>query len=235
MPLLLEQVLRVLAAAIVGAAVGYEREIKNKPAGFFTFTLVCVGSSLIAILQQNVVNNAIQMAIDHPNIVQAIGADQGRIIAQVVSGIGFLGAGTIIHNRGNVKGITTAAMLWLVSGLGLLIGTGGLFNYVVAGTTVVIILPVTMFSRRLSERLSQSRKVQRIRIVFEENYEKQLFDNLGSQGVIVRKSFLTNKFIQDEIHLKESIIYFSLPKTRNFSDVMNQLSMLEYVFEVQEA
>jgi len=62
MTLLIEQVLRVVAAAIVGAAIGYEREIKNKPAGFFTFTLVSVGSCLIAILQQNVVNEALAMA-----------------------------------------------------------------------------------------------------------------------------------------------------------------------------
>ncbi|HHX00277.1 MAG TPA: hypothetical protein GX740_03110, partial [Acholeplasmataceae bacterium] len=221
-PLLIEQMLRVLAAAIVGAAIGYEREIKNKPAGFFTFTLVCVGSSLIAILQQNIFR-------DNPH------SEPGRIIAQVVSGIGFLGAGSIIHNRGNVKGLTTAAMLWLASALGLLIGTGGLYNYVIAGTTVVIVLPITMFSRRLSERLTQTKKVQRIRIVFDEQHEKQLFDNLASQGVIVRKSYLLNKFIHDDKHLKESVIYFSLPKSRKLQDVMNQVSLQEYVFEIQEA
>ncbi|HHZ12149.1 MAG TPA: hypothetical protein GYA05_05500, partial [Acholeplasmataceae bacterium] len=111
MPLIVEQILRVIASALVGAAVGYEREIKSKPAGFFTFTLVCMGSCLIAILQEN-------LFLDW-------GGDRGRIIAQVVSGIGFLGAGTILHNRGNVIGISTAAMLWLVAGLGLLIGSGG--------------------------------------------------------------------------------------------------------------
>src|SRR5690606_8186930 len=109
--LLIEQILRILAATIVGATIGYEREIKNKPAGFFTFTLVCVGSCLIAILQQNIY-------LENPS------SEPGRIIAQVISGIGFLGAGSIIHNRGNVKGLTTAAMLWLASALGLLIGTG---------------------------------------------------------------------------------------------------------------
>lgn len=219
---LVEQMLRVLAAAIVGAAIGYERELKNKPAGFFTFTLVCVGSSLIAILQQNIIG-------DYPN------SEPGRIIAQVVSGIGFLGAGSIIHNRGNVKGITTAAMLWLAAALGLLIGTGGLNNYVIAGTTVIILLPIIMLSRRLSEKLTQTKKVQRIRIVFEENHEKDLFDNFAAQGVIVRKSYLTNKLMHEEKHLKESIIYFSLPKSRKLQDVMNQVALQEYVYEIQEA
>lgn len=220
--LLIEQVLRILAAAIVGAAIGYEREIKNKPAGFYTFTLVCVGSSLIAILQQNIL-------IDYP------GSEPGRVIAQVVSGIGFLGAGSIIHHRGSVKGLTTAAMLWLASALGLLIGTGGLFNYVIAGVTVIIILPITMLSRRLSEKLTRTKKVHKIRIVFDELNEKQLFENLASQGVIVRKSYLLNKFMHENHHLKESVLYFSLPKSRRIQDVMNQVSQQEYVFEIQEA
>ncbi|MDD3106645.1 MAG: MgtC/SapB family protein [Bacilli bacterium] len=235
MDLIYEQIIRVIACALVGAGIGYEREIKNKPAGFFTFTLVCVGSGLIAILQQNIALDTIERINQDPSLLGVISVDQGRIIAQVVSGIGFLGAGTIIHNRGNVKGITTAAMLWLVAGLGLLIGTGGLFNYLIAGTTVLIVLPLTFFSRRLSEKLSQTRKVQRIRIVFNETIEKQLFDNLASQGVIVRKSYLLNKTSVNDRHLKESIIYFSLPKTRNFSDVMNQIAMLEDVVEVEEA
>ena len=221
MPLIIEQMLRVVASALVGAAIGYEREIKNKPAGFFTFTLVCVGSCLIAILQENLFITS--------------GGEPGRVIAQVVSGVGFLGAGTILHNRGNVIGISTAAMLWLMAGIGLLIGMGGTNNYIIAATTVVIVLPSTMLSRRFSEKLSKTKKIQRIRIVFEENFEKQLFENLASQGVIVRKFFLVNKFIQEEEHVKESIIYFSLPKTRSLDQVLNQISLLEFVHEIQQA
>ena len=239
MTLLFEQILRVLAAAIIGAAIGYEREIKNKPAGFFTFTLVCVGSCLIAILQQNVVNEALAMAEHYaqtnPAMIDAVTVDQGRITAAVVSGIGFLGAGAIIHNRFQVKGVTTAAMLWMVSGIGLLIGTGGLNNYVIAVVTSVIILPITMLSRRLGERLSKTKKVQKITIVFEEQFEKELFDFLAQQGAIVRKSFFVNKSVQQHKQMKESIIYFSLPKTRNYSDVMDQLAKLNYIYEIHEA
>lgn len=239
MSLILEQALRVIAAAIVGASIGYEREVKNKPAGFYTFTLVCIGSCLIAILQQNVINEAISMAEHYsginPDVISTITVDHGRITAAVVSGIGFLGAGAIIHNRFQVRGVTTAAMLWLIAGIGLLIGTGGMNNYIIAGVTVIIVLPITMLSRRLGDKLARTKKVRRIRIVFEEHYEKQLFDNFASQGIIVRKSFLVNKSILNDKQLKESIVYFSLPKTRNFTDVMNQVSKQEYVYEIQEA
>lgn len=230
-----EQLLRVLGAAIVGGIIGYEREIKNKPAGLLTFMLVCVGSCLLAILQQNILASSIATILDNPDLANAVKVDEGRIIAQVVSGIGFLGAGTIIHTRANVKGITTAALLWLVAALGLLIGTGGVYNYLIAALTVLIIIPTSYFSRRIGERFTRTRKVHRLRVVFDEDFERDIFDNLASQGVVVRKTFLTNKMIKDEHHLKESIIYISLPKTRSFEDVMNQISMQAYVFEIEEA
>ncbi|HEY8395396.1 MAG TPA: MgtC/SapB family protein [Bacilli bacterium] len=220
MPLIVEQILRVIASAIVGAAVGYEREIKNKPAGFFTFTLVCMGSCLIAILQEN--------------IFQTSGGDPGRIIAQVVSGIGFLGAGTILNNRGNIVGISTAAMLWLVSGLGLLIGSGGYNNYLVASATVVIILPVTMISRKLSSRLAKSRKVQRVRMVFEDSFEKELFDTLATLGLTIKKYVLLNKYVHDNIHMKELIIYFSIAKNKNLDEILRQISDINYIHEIEE-
>lgn len=233
--IILEQILRILAAAFVGGIIGYEREIKNKPAGLLTFTLVCVGSCLIAILQQNIFRESIEQIRANPDIADAIKVDQGRIIAQVVSGIGFLGAGTIIHTKANVKGITTAALLWLVSAVGLMIGTGGLYNYVISATTVLIILPASYFSRRIGEVFTQTRKVRRIKIVFDENFEKDIFDNLALQAVTVKKTYLTNKYIKNNVHLKESIVYISLPKSRSYEEVLNQVSMQDYVYEIEEA
>lgn len=228
-------ILRVLASAFCGAAIGFERELKRKPAGFLTFTLVCVGSCLIALLQLNVVNEGIKLVQGDPAMAEVVKADMGRIIAQVVSGIGFLGAGAIIHNRGSVTGITTAALLWLVSALGLIIGIGGTANYIIAGVTVALVLPLSYFSRKLGERIGRKRVVHRIRIVFDDNFEKVIFDNLASQGIIVRKTYLINKIKKNNTNLKESIIYFTLPKTRSFSEVMHQISMLDAVHEIEEA
>lgn len=222
MPLFIEQILRIIGSAIAGAIVGYEREIKNKPAGFLTFTLVCVGSCVIAILQQNII-------LENPD------ADPSRIIAQVVSGVGFLGAGTILYKRGNVQGITTAAMLWLVAGLGLLIGTGGTLNYIIAATTVIMVLPIIMISRRLSIKLTQTRKIHKLRVVFEDIKEKDLFDNLAQLGITIRKSFLLNKHFHEHKHLKETLVYLSLPKGFTLLDLIRNISEMEFVHEVDEA
>lgn len=234
-PTIIELGLRVFAAAIVGAVIGYEREMKNKPAGFFTFILVCVGSCLIAILQSNMVYDSIEMITKYPELADSLKVDSGRIIAQVVSGIGFLGAGTIIHNRSNVKGITTAALLWLVSALGLMIGTGGEKNYIIAGITCVIILPISMFSRGLSEKLVKQRKIHRIRLVFDDNFEKEMFDELAKMAITIRKTYLMNKNVEDGVVLKDSIIYISLPKGKRIDEVMEYLSDLTYIREIEEA
>lgn len=109
-----QTVLPLLAAVICGGLVGLEREQANRPAGLRTHVLVCVGSALIM---------QVSLAMWHLTGEGQLGnGDPGRIAAQVVSGIGFLGAGTIMREGVNIRGLTTAASLWVVAGVGLAVG-----------------------------------------------------------------------------------------------------------------
>ena len=119
--------LRIFAAVIVGGILGMERGMKNRPAGLRTYMLVCVGACVIMLTNQF--------------IYQAAGTgDPVRMGAQVVSGIGFLGAGTIIVTRRNqIKGLTTAAGLWSAAGVGLALGVG-FYEAALAGTLAVFIV-----------------------------------------------------------------------------------------------
>ena len=104
-----EMALRLLMSGVLGGLIGYEREYQHKSAGLRTHILVCVGSCLIMIL-----------SIKLYTAVQGLtNADPARLAAQVVSGIGFLGAGSILKEGPNVRGLTTAASMWVVSGVGL--------------------------------------------------------------------------------------------------------------------
>ncbi len=228
----LEQALQVLAAVIVGASVGYEREIKSKPAGFLTFTLVCVGSCLIAILQQNVTHTA--TTVEDSAFQAIVKVDQGRIIAQVVSGIGFLGAGTIIHTKASVKGITTAALLWVVAALGLLIGTGGIYNYIAVLVTVIIVLPFSYLSRHLSDKLIIGKKVHRVDITFEEAHEEEVLNKIKETGATIRKTFLVNTFKQNDVQFKELIVYLSVPSLTIFDESLTSLASNNFVYKVEE-
>ena len=120
-----EMVLRLLLAAALGAIIGYQRERAGKSAGLRTHTLICTGAALFAIASSYGFGAA---------------ADPSRVAAGIVAGIGFLGAGAIIHREGGlVAGLTTAATIWVVAGIGLAAGAG---LHLAAGVTTVITLIV---------------------------------------------------------------------------------------------
>ena len=122
-----EIVLRVLLAVAIGGLIGLERGMKNRPAGLRTYMLVCVGACVVMLTNQ------------YTYQVYQVG-DPVRMGAQVISGIGFLGAGTIIvTSRNQIKGLTTAAGLWTAGGIGLAIGIG-LYEVAIAASVAVFII-----------------------------------------------------------------------------------------------
>ena len=134
---LLELILKLILAVALGGLVGIEREASQKPAGFRTNILVCLGSTVLMSLAVGLFQSG-----------QAAPDTLVRMAAGVVTGIGFLGAGTIIHARGMVIGLTTASTLWVVAGLGLVIGAG---YYVPALILTAVIMATLVAFRKIEE------------------------------------------------------------------------------------
>ena len=124
----LEVIIRLIASCILGGIVGYERQSRNKAAGLRTHILVSLGSCLVMLLSQMI----------YYSVQGLTNADPARLAAQVISGIGFLGAGSIMANRQGftVTGLTTAASLWVVAAVGLATGAG---YWVAAGVTTLLV------------------------------------------------------------------------------------------------
>ncbi|MEW8993697.1 MgtC/SapB family protein [Clostridium sp.] len=129
---------RLIVSVIVGGLVGYEREFKNSPAGFRTHILVCLGATIISLITEYDIQKMMIIA-QNPAYSGFIKVDIARLGAQVISGVGFLGAGTILRDKGSVRGLTTAATLWTVACLGLAVGRG-LFALSLTGAFIVFII-----------------------------------------------------------------------------------------------
>ncbi len=140
----LEITLRILAAFVAGSLIGIERESKSQPAGFRTHTILCLGSALVMIISIKIGTESVH--------------DPGRIAAQVVSGIGFLGGGAILRLGFNVRGLTTAASIWTAAAIGLAAGAG-FFVEVVIGTAAVLLALslLNVVSKRFSPRKAGQR------------------------------------------------------------------------------
>ena len=137
-----EVMLRLLLAVLLSGLVGLEREAKGRAAGLRTHMLVCAGSCLMMLTGI--------FLMDH---YTAAKVDPTRIAAQVVSGIGFLGAGTIIQFRDSVRGLTTAASVWAAAGIGLAVGAGFYVGAVAAtGLVLVVLLVLHGFESRVGAK-----------------------------------------------------------------------------------
>ncbi len=140
----LELMLQLALATLLGGAIGLERELGGKPAGLRTNILICIGSALYTKL-------SITMA--------GTTADPTRVAAQIVTGVGFIGAGTILHARGAVVGLTSAATIWVVAAIGVALGGG--YYLEALGTTLLVILVLQGLGRveGLVERQAASSRV----------------------------------------------------------------------------
>jgi len=126
---------RLLFAALLSGAIGFEREFHGRAAGFRTHILLCIGSTLVMLTSMHIFDI----------YSSRVSPDPARIAAGVITGIGFLGAGTIMHFKSAVRGLTTAASLWVVAGIGLAVGSG--LYYGAFFTTVLTMITLMLFSR----------------------------------------------------------------------------------------
>lgn len=144
-----DMVLRLVVALVLGSLIGMERETHGRPAGLRTHTLVCVGSTLFTICSY---------------VIAGPHNDPGRVAAQIVTGIGFLGAGTIIHQGSVVRGLTTAASIWAVAAIGLAVGIGTDQMIGLAAVASVLVFGTLYLMGRLDKYLLATHDERRITI-----------------------------------------------------------------------
>jgi putative Mg2+ transporter-C (MgtC) family protein len=216
----LELLLRLLMAAILGSVIGIERERLLWSAGLRTHMLVCVGSCLIMIV------SAYGFAgVLGPRVI----LDPSRVAAQVVSGVGFLGAGSIILRNEVVKGLTTAASLWVVAGVGLAVG-GGL--YIAAAGATIIVLIILAGIKPLEERFRSTRQTAELHLRAQRGEMSVGFlqQTLGWRASRIKQLVLRPS---EEADFEEVTIIFGAMLLKDADEVVQILSKLPNVSDVR--
>ncbi|ACL69536.1 MgtC/SapB family protein [Halothermothrix orenii] len=196
---------RLLTALLLGGLVGWERERHERPAGFRTHILVTVGSALLMVISLSMVE-----------LYPDTDADPARIAAQVVSGIGFLGAGTIIREGFSVKGLTTAASLWTVAAIGLAAGAG---YYKISTITTLIVFITLFFLSKLELGVSSvNTRILKCRVMDKPGLLGEIGVTLGSKEINI-----TNVNIEKNSNEGEMDVELIVKIPRNFDkSIINQ-------------
>ncbi|WP_040212226.1 MgtC/SapB family protein [Clostridium polynesiense] len=221
-----EAILRIMLAVLIGGAIGYEREFNNRPAGLRTHILVCLGAAVISLIQVQSIEETTNMILKYPQLESALKADIGRFGAQVVSGIGFLGAGTIIHEKGSIKGLTTAASLWVVGCIGLAIGMGYYMLSLTAGIAAVIIL-VTL--KKFEDRFVDKHRVIKYEILYINRNSTMQFLEEYFTGKRIKVTHIEypleeEELIEEEQQVKKCVYTVLIPRYISSTDVLYGLT-----------
>lgn len=206
---------RLILAAILGAVIGIEREIKNRVAGFRTHIIVSVGACLIMLIG---IDGIGKFSSDTAR-------DTARIAGQVISGIGFLGAGTILQKKNAVTGLTTAATLWLSAAIGLAVGIG----YYEGAIIATVICLVTLISLNKISDLINKKTIKSYSMIFDTyNFNQDSFYEFTSkEGVEIRKLDIIDEEMDDKSMIE---VTFSFNKNYDIDGFFKKLKS-EYNFQ----
>lgn len=218
-----EMTMRLLLAVAAGCIIGIERERKNRPAGMRTHVLVCVGAAMIAII--DCLNMAETLEMNRLNDDSGIAISVGRMSAQVVSGIGFLGAGTILVSQKKIAGLTTAASLWCTACLGLSTGMGH-YLLTVAGFLIVFIT-LTMMQRVVRVNTVKNLEVQFVRRNETIPFINTYFEKLGVKVIDVDFHIESKEKGKGKEKVYTNLYTLDMPSRIAYKDIVNDLS--EYV------
>lgn len=216
---------RIFIAALLCGGIGLEREIKKHPAGFRTHLLVGVGSCLMMLLSLY----GFQDYIDSQNNIRF---DPGRIPAYVISGIGFLGTGTILVKGATVSGLTTAASIWVVAGIGLIVGVGMIAPAVL--TTIVVLLSLIFF-KKFERKLRLTNEEYILTVIVDKKFNQlnEILKIVEEEGVSLRDVSIEdlpaseNGIVQKKVTME---VYFD--DSSILAAIQSKISSLDYVQKV---
>lgn len=220
--------IRVLISAALGGLIGLEREWSNHAAGLRTHILVCIGSTVIMLLSAY----GFSAFVEEANVRM----DPARLAAQVVSGIGFLGAGAILRTGSTISGLTTAASIWVVAAIGLCVGAGFLYTAVLA--TVIVLVSLFLLNKIETQMLRHRRHHELvIRIIDHPGVTDEIFTSLELEKIrIVHVKFSSEKerkADQSTVIITEMRLNVKTRNQKQLATAIEHITSMEHVLSTE--
>lgn len=214
--------LRLFVVVFIGSIIGIDREIKNRPAGMRTHVLVGVGAAVIAIIEHQTIGCVIDL-----DATSLVNVSVGRITSTVVSGVGFLGAGTIVLSDRKISGLTTAASLWCMACIGLAAGYGYAQIALIAGTIVLVVL-------KLLQRIVHVHTLKKLEVKFVHRVETLAFlsEYFAKMNVKVLDVDFHAETTPDG-NLYTNLYTLSIPSHTSYVDIIETLSEHRNIYTVR--
>ena len=208
-----QMTVRILAAVLIGAIIGIDREIKDRPAGMRTHVLVCLGAALIGLVEQQTVAHVVALGAAHINV------SVGRLTSAIVSGVGFLGAGTIVIADRRISGLTTAASLWCAACLGLAVGAGFTTMASMACLVVMVVL-------KLMQRIVHVKTYKRLEVQFVHRGDTLSFirETFGKMQVSVIDQDFHAESMKDGQNLYTNVYTLTMQGTVRYQELIATLA-----------
>ncbi|MGX7112596.1 MgtC/SapB family protein [Gemella cuniculi] len=222
-----EIVLRLLLSLTLAGTIGYEREKNHSNAGLKTHMLVGIASTIVGLISSEIIYGAKEVVEKYPILTSIYGADPARLPAAVISGVGFLGAGTILVTKRNVSGLTTAASIWAVSSMGLALGLGYYKIGIIGALFIMLILVVV-------KKFLGLRSNKQVSIFYS---EKEVGKDIGKllKKYSIEYRIIHYTVVEDNEKLTYMKMYeFLSVQNITFNKVFDELIILDNIIEIKE-
>lgn len=220
-------IFRLFISFVFSGIIGFEREVNQSNAGLKTHILVALGATLIALLQIEIIDFVREIALANPDGFVNVSADASRLVSNVITGIGFLGAGTIIVTKRNVSGLTTAASIWTTASIAVAVGMG--FYEVALIGFIFVLLTLFLFNRLVNVSYGYRVIVKYIGGVETLSKIKDIFREMSFDFQIAAyKSDVYDSYI-----IRENIFIIHNSKDADFEDIVSKLSITDNIVSVE--
>ncbi len=212
------QALALLLATILGGMIGYEREMRGQPAGLRTHIIVCVGAALITIVSQAFGNGEAGMLLDNP----------ARIAANVVVGVGFLGAGAIVREGVSVHGLTTAASIWTVAAIGMTVGTSPRMGEIGVLSTFIVLGTLTILNT-VEDKLGWKHSYRNLTVVVKDQVKgaAEILETLSELNITV--SSMSRRASESYHGAMDLSFHVEMPENKKKFQLMQKLASEDYI------